>query len=64
MGPLRKMADAGFEYASKNNLLRTSTIHGEQEAKLLLEDGFSLDQEQSESIEQSQNMEVEVACPF
>lgn len=56
---LRKMADSGFDYAAKNNLLRTNHIHGEQEAKLMLEEGFSMDQTQEESVEQSQNLVVE-----
>ena len=40
----RKMADNAFEYASKNNLIRTNEIHGESEAKLVLEDAFSHEQ--------------------
>jgi len=56
---LRKMADNGFEYASRHNLLRTSQIHGEQEAKLLLDEAFSFDETHEQSTEQSQRMEVE-----
>lgn len=53
------MADNAFEFAAKNNLLRQNQVHGEQEAKLLLEDGFSLDSVQEEIVEQRQHMEVE-----
>ena len=56
---LRKMADNGFEYASRHNLLRTSQIHGEQEAKLLLDEAFSFDETHEQSTEQSQRMEIE-----
>ena len=53
------MADNGFEYAGRHNLLRTSQIHGEQEAKLLLDEAFSFDETHEESTEQTQRMEVE-----
>lgn len=53
------MADNAFEFAAKNNLLRQNQVHGEQEAKLLLEEGFSLDFVQEEIVEQHQHMEVE-----
>lgn len=56
------MADAAFDYAGKHNLLRTSPIHGEQEAKLVLEDGFSYDYVEEEAVEQSSKMEVEETC--
>ncbi|CAL1132198.1 unnamed protein product [Cladocopium goreaui] len=61
MGWTRKMADNGFEYASRHNLLRTSQIHGEQEAKLLLDEAFSFDETHEQSTEQSQRMEIEDA---
>ena len=38
-------------------------MHGEQEAKLVLEDDFSYDHAQEESVEQSMHMEVEEPCP-
>ncbi|CAL1151298.1 unnamed protein product [Cladocopium goreaui] len=44
----RKMADSSFEWASKQNLIRTNPMHGEQEAKLILEDGFTYDHVQDE----------------
>lgn len=37
-------------------------MHGEQEAKLVLEDGFSYDHVQEESVEQTMRMEVEEPC--
>ncbi|CAL1135200.1 unnamed protein product, partial [Cladocopium goreaui] len=54
----RKMADNGFEYASRHNLLRTSQIHGEQEAKLLLDEAFSFDETHEQSTEQSQRVQA------
>ena len=53
------MADTSFEWASKQNLTRTNLMHGEQEAKLILEDGFTYDHVQEEVIEQSSSMTVE-----
>ena len=66
------MADNGFDYASRHNMLRTSQIHGEQEAKLLLDEAFSFDETHEQSTEQSQTMEIEESwqmiqcptCPF
>ena len=43
------MADSGFEWATRHNLTRTSAIHGEQEAKLVLEDGFSFNTVEGET---------------
>ena len=54
------MVDAAFEWASKNALLLTSEIHGEQEAKLILGDGFSLNEEEGEEQNQSMSMTCEV----
>lgn len=54
-----KMADSSFEWASKQNLIRTNPMHGEQEAKLILEDGFTYDHVQDEVVEQSSSMTVE-----
>ena len=52
------MVDAAFEWAAKHSLLRTSEIHGEQEAKLILGDGFSFNEEEEQN--QSMNMTCEV----
>ena len=45
------MADTAFDWASRHSLVRTSEIHGEQEAKLVLESFHheQLEGEQSES---------------
>lgn len=56
------MADTAFEWASKKDLVRTNAMHGEQEAKLILEDGFSYDHVQEESVEQKSSMAVEEPC--
>ena len=54
------MADNGFEYTGRHNLLGTSQIHGEQGAKLLLDEAFSFDETHEESGEEkTQRMEVE-----
>ena len=54
------MVDAAFEWAAKHLLLRTSEIHGEQEAKLILGNGFSFNEEEGEEQNQSMNMTCEV----
>ena len=53
------MIDAAFEWASSKSLIRTSEIHGEDEAKLVLEDGFSLKEEEGEERSQDMSMTVE-----
>lgn len=55
----KKMADNAFEYASKNNLIRTNEIHGESEAKLVLEDAFSHEQREGEESTSKTNMLAE-----
>ena len=53
------MADNAFDWASKNSFLRTNEVHGEQEAKLILEDGFSYEHLEGERVDQTGRMEVE-----
>ena len=53
------MADAAFDWAAKNQLVRTNEVHQEQEAKLILEDGFSFDQVEGDKMEQKSRVEVE-----
>lgn len=48
---LRKMADNAFDWASRHSLVRTSEIHGEQEAKLVLEESFHHEQLEGEESE-------------
>ena len=59
---LRKMADNAFDYAAKNNLLRTNEIHQEQEAKLVLEDGFTHERTESDETTSKTSMMVEDTC--
>ena len=53
------MADNAFDYAAKNNLIRTNEIHQEQEAKLVLEEGFSHDTVEGETSESRTTMVTE-----
>jgi len=53
------MIDSAFEWAKTKSLIRTSEIHGEDEAKLVLEDGFSLKEEEGEERSQEMSMTVE-----
>lgn len=56
------MADNAFSWAETNGLIRVNEMHGEQEAKLILDDEFHHDQQQSEHVEQTSRMDVEELC--
>ena len=56
------MADNAFEWASKQNLVRTNEVHQEQEAKLILEDGFSYEQVDKEETVTSTHIELDDSC--
>lgn len=56
------MADNAFDWAAKHNLIRTNEVHQEQEAKLILEDGFSYEQIDKEESHQTTRIEVEESC--
>ena len=56
------MADNAFDWAAKHNLTRTNEVHQEQEAKLILEDGFSYEQVDKEESHQTTRIEVEESC--
>ena len=56
---LRQMADNSFAWAKERNLLRTNPVHKMEEAKLVLEESFSLENETGESRELSGHAEVE-----
>ena len=46
----------------RHNLIRTNEVHQEQEAKLILEDGFSYEQIDKEESHQTTRIEVEESC--
>lgn len=52
------MIDAGFAYAAKHNLLRVNEIHNEEEAKLVLDESFSMKEEENEKHVQLQSIHV------
>ena len=54
----RKMIDAGFAYAAKHSLLRVNEIHNEEEAKLVLDESFSMKEEENEKHVQLQSIHV------
>ena len=58
---LRKMIDHAFAFASKSSLVRVSEIHGEEEAKLILDDSFGLEEEENETAQSRQRMTVQVS---
>lgn len=53
------MVDTAFDWAAKNSLIRTSQIHGEEEAKLILGDNFSMKEEEGEEHSQTMNLTCE-----
>ncbi|CAK9070458.1 unnamed protein product [Durusdinium trenchii] len=55
----KKMVDTAFNWAAKNSLIRTSQIHGEEEAKLILGDNFSMKEEEGEEHSQTMNLTCE-----
>lgn len=59
---LRKMIDSAFQWAAKKSLIRTSEVHGEEEAKIILEEGFSLKEEEGEERSQNMTLTVEEPC--
>lgn len=56
------MCDTAFEYAARHGLTRTNEIHGEQEAKLVLSEGFNWEEEDLEVRQSCQRLTVKVSC--
>ena len=48
-----------WEFAARNQLLRVNEVHGEEEAKLVIEDAFSFDRSENERTVQTMNMSIE-----
>ena len=61
---LRQMADRSFAWAEKRGLLRTNQVHGEQEARLVLEDFFQHTSETGESTNLRAQGTLEARLPF
>ena len=49
----RTMADRSFAWAKARGLVRDNTVHGEEEARLVLEDSFANENEKGEMTESS-----------
>lgn len=62
MSLLRKMADAAFDWASSRGLVRVNSMHGEQEARLVLGQSFSMKDEQGTTTTERVRMDVEEPC--
>ena len=58
---LRQMADNSFSWAKERNLVRTNPVHRVEEAKLVLEETFAMENERGETRELSTRGELE-AC--
>lgn len=56
----RKMIDSSFSWAEARGLTRKNEVHGEDEAKLILDDGFSVVMEEGERQERGTTLNVEV----
>ena len=48
-----------WEFAARNQLLRDNEVHGEEEAKLVIENAFSFDRSENERMVQTMNMSIE-----
>ena len=55
------MCDTAFDYATRHGLTRTNEIHGEQEAKLVLSEGFNWEEEDLEVRQSCQRLTVKVS---
>ncbi|CAE7455056.1 unnamed protein product, partial [Symbiodinium necroappetens] len=58
-GWTKKMIDTAFKWASTHGLNRVNPVHGEEEARLVLNDTFQLCDETGQAMEFTGNMEVE-----
>ena len=58
------MVDTAWDFAARNNVLRTSEIHGEEEANLVLQDSFSKKDEEAHVTQKEMHFTVEVPCPI
>ena len=52
------MVDRAFTWASSKNLVRKNTVHGEDEARLVLTDDFSVRNEEGQNTEQAMQFGV------
>ena len=53
------MVDTAFKWAASHSLIRTNPVHGEEEAKLVLNETFQLCDETGQTVEFNGTMEVE-----
>ena len=53
------MIDSSFAWASKHGLVRTNDMHGEEEARLILDDSFSTCEHEGERSEQTMTLTTE-----
>ena len=59
---VRRIADNAFTWASSRGLVRTNEMHGEDEAKLVLGQAFSIVQEEGERTERTSSIVTEASC--
>ena len=52
------MVDRAFTWASSKNLVRKNTVHGEDKARLVLTDDFSVRNEEGQNTEQAMQFGV------
>lgn len=56
------MVDNAWAWAEKHSKLRDNEIHGEQEAKLILDDTFSFKESEGIDYSQEKNVVAHVPC--
>ena len=59
---IRKMVDNAFRWAGEKKLLRINSVHGEEEAFLVLSETFELLDETGQTTEMNGTIEVEAGC--
>ncbi|CAE7544153.1 unnamed protein product [Symbiodinium sp. CCMP2456] len=58
-GWTKKMVDNAFKWAASHGLIRVNPVHGEEEARLVLNETFQLCDETGQSMDLTGNMEME-----
>lgn len=58
------MCDRGFEWAKQNGLWQINPVHGEEEASLVIERLFQVEEQQCETTTQSGSFETQASSRF
>ena len=59
---LRTMIDNAFQWAERNGHIRKNGVHGEQEARLVLTEDFSVQNKEGQDTTQSMSFDMNDTC--